>query len=51
MLAAALPTIATLAYEWTTGTMPSNSIRALAGFPLGAAVAAIVLAAEDNQVN
>jgi hypothetical protein len=47
----ALPTIATLAYEWTTGVMPSNSIRALAGFPLGAAIAAIVLAAADNQVN
>ena len=51
LVLAALPTIATLAFEWTTGVMPSNSIRALAGFPLGAAAAAIVLAAEDNQVN
>jgi uncharacterized membrane protein len=51
LVLAMLPTIATLAYEWTTGLMPSNSIRALAGFPLGAAVAAIVLAAVDNQVN
>jgi uncharacterized membrane protein len=47
----ALPTIATLAYEWTTGVMPSNTIRALAGLPLGAAIAAIVLAAAENQVN
>jgi uncharacterized membrane protein len=47
----ALPTIATLAYEWTTGVVPSNSIRALAGFPLGAAIAGIVKTAADNQVN
>jgi hypothetical protein len=33
-----LPTALTLAYEWTTGIMPSNWIRALAGVPLGAAV-------------
>jgi hypothetical protein len=51
LLVGALPTIATLAYEWTTGVMPSNSIRAIAGFPLGAAVAAIVLSAPDDQVN
>jgi uncharacterized membrane protein len=48
---AALPTLATLAYEWTTGAAPSNTIRALAGLPLGAAVAAVVLSAADNQVN
>jgi uncharacterized membrane protein len=46
-----LPTIATLVYEWTTGVTPSNTIRALAGLPLGAAIAAIVLAAAENQVN
>ena len=34
---AAVPTAATLVYEWTTGDMPSNMIRALAGAPLGAA--------------
>jgi uncharacterized membrane protein len=38
LLAAALPTAATLVYEWTTGQTPANAIRALAGFPLGAAV-------------
>ena len=39
---AALPTIATLLFEWTTGQMPSNMVRAAAGLPLGAAVAWIV---------
>jgi uncharacterized membrane protein len=51
LVIAALPTIATLAYEWTTGVTPSNTIRALTGVPLGAAVAAIVLSAADIQVN
>jgi len=51
LFVAALPTIATLAYEWTTGATPTNTIRALAGFPFGAAVAVIVLPAADNQVN
>jgi uncharacterized membrane protein len=51
LFVAALPTIATLAYEWATGVTPSNIVRALAGFPLGVAVAAIVLSAADNQVN
>jgi uncharacterized membrane protein len=34
-----LPTAATLIFEWTTGLPPGNWIRALAGLPLGAAVA------------
>ena len=38
LVAALVPTAITLVYEWTTGDMPANSIRALAGFPLGAAV-------------
>jgi hypothetical protein len=38
LIAALFPTALTLAYEWTTGAMPANSIRALAGMPLGAAV-------------
>jgi uncharacterized membrane protein len=33
-----IPTAITLAYEWTTGVMPANGIRAIAGFPIGAAV-------------
>ena len=36
---AVLPTAATLVFEWTTGVTPSNWIRAIAGLPLGAAVA------------
>lgn len=40
---AALPTAVTLIYEWTTGDTPSNVIRALAGAPLGAAVAFVVV--------
>ena len=39
LLAALVPTAATLVFEWTTGVMPSHWIRALAGVPLGAAVA------------
>ena len=39
---AALPTVATLGYEWTTGVMPANWIRAAAGVCLGAAVAALI---------
>ena len=31
-----------LAFEWTTGIMPANVIRALAGAPMGAAVAWII---------
>jgi uncharacterized membrane protein len=39
LLFALAPTAATLLYEWTTGAMPANWIRALAGVPLGVAVA------------
>jgi uncharacterized membrane protein len=42
LVVAAVPTAATLIYEWTTGDMPANWVRALAGAPLGAAVAWIV---------
>ena len=38
-LIAFVPTAATLVFEWTTGVMPGHWIRALAGVPLGAAVA------------
>ena len=40
---AAAPTIATLAYEWITGGTPANQIRAMAGVPLGAVVAWLVV--------
>jgi hypothetical protein len=39
----ALPTLATLVYEWTTGQMPANWIRAASGMPLGAAGAWLVV--------
>jgi uncharacterized membrane protein len=42
IVCAALPTAATLIVEWTTGNMPPNFVRALAGLPLGAAAAWIV---------
>lgn len=43
LAAAALPTIATLAYEWIFGVTPGNGIRAMAGVPLGAVVAWLVV--------
>jgi hypothetical protein len=35
----------TLAYEWLSGVMPGHWIRAAAGFPLGAIVMLILIAA------
>ncbi len=43
LLAAAVPTLATLVYEWTTGVAPSNWTRWAAGLPLGAVVSWLVL--------
>jgi uncharacterized membrane protein len=40
---AALPTAATLAFEWTTGVMPAHWIRAATGALAGAAVAWLVV--------
>jgi uncharacterized membrane protein len=51
LLVAALPTAVTLAYEWSTSTTPSNVVRAIAGFPLGAAVAWVILSTAGDQVN
>jgi hypothetical protein len=34
--------VATLVYEWTTGVMPSNWIRAASGVCLGVGVAALI---------
>ncbi len=51
--AAAVPTAATLLFEWTTGVTPSNVVRALAGMPLGAAAAWAIVAvtSTDYEVN
>ena len=45
LLVAVTPTAITLAYEWLSGVTPDNWIRAAAGFPLGAVVMLIVVAA------
>ena len=42
LLLSALPTAATLLFEWATGEAPGNWTRAVSGAPLGAAVAWIV---------
>jgi uncharacterized membrane protein len=51
---AAVPTAATLLFEWTTGIVPSNAVRAAAGVILGATLSALVLAAGEaasDEVN
>ena len=48
---AALPSAATLLYEWSTGITPSNSLRCAAGIPIGVVVAWLVVSAAENQVN
>jgi len=42
-LISAAPALATLVYEWTTGVMPSNAVRAASGVPMGAVVSWLVL--------
>jgi hypothetical protein len=39
---ALLPSVLTLLYEWSTGDVPSNWVRASAGLPLGAVAAALI---------
>jgi predicted membrane protein DUF2085 len=48
---AALPSLATLVYEWTSGIAPSNGVRFAAGIPIGVVVAWLVVSAAKNQVN
>lgn len=40
---AALPLVLSLVYEWTTGDVPSNAVRAATGALLGGTVAFVVL--------
>jgi uncharacterized membrane protein len=49
LVVAAVPTAATLIYEWGTGHMPSHVLRAAAGFLLGAIVMLVVLAASSSE--
>lgn len=44
VVVAAVPTLVTLAIEWTTGGTPANLSRALAGLPLGAAIVWVMAA-------
>ena len=46
LVAAAMPAVATLVYEWSSGQTPSNEFRALTGLILGACVAWILLRLE-----
>ena len=48
---AALPSLATLVYEWTTGVTPSNALRCAAGIPIGGVVAWLIVSAAGDQVN
>ena len=51
ILAAVAPTALTLVYEWWSGQMPANWIRAASGVPIGVMVTALVVAATGDQVN
>jgi Predicted membrane protein (DUF2085) len=53
VMTAALPTLATLGVEWSTGHTPANWLRAAAGVPLGGAVAWAIgsAPAEPREVN
>jgi uncharacterized membrane protein len=53
---AALPSAMTWIWEWGSGAMPANAVRAAAALPLGAAVAYLIVRAASgsrvvNQVN
>ena len=50
LLVGSAPTALTLVYEWVSGVTPGNWIRAAAGFPLGAIVMLIVVAATASTV-
>jgi hypothetical protein len=45
LIGAIVPAAATLVYEWTTGDMPANWIRAASGVPIGVVVSWIVQSA------
>ena len=53
LVSGSLPSLATLVFEWRTDHAPANWVRALAGFPLGAAVAWTIGSAlvEPREVN
>ena len=51
LFVAALPSAVTLIMEWTTGHMPANWIRAVAGLPLGAAVVWVIAGAGRSDAD
>jgi hypothetical protein len=51
LAAGALPAAMTLVYEWVTGDVPANGIRAVSGVLLGAAAARVVLTTMEDRVN
>jgi uncharacterized membrane protein len=51
LIAAAAPTVATLAYEWTARDAPGNWVRAAAGLVLGGGVAAVIMEMLSDRVN
>ncbi len=46
---ASLPTALTLTFEWSVGQAPSNGLRAATGFPLGAAVAWVIVSLDSSR--
>ena len=48
LASAAVPMAASLVYEWATGDVPSNMVRAGTGIVFGSAVAYVILAAVDS---
>lgn len=47
-VAAVVPTVLTLVWEWTFGVPTSNAVRAVAGLPIGAAVSWLVLRSDSG---
>lgn len=50
LVAAAAPVVGTLIYEWSTGSVPSNLVRAASGLPLGGGVTWLILSAIDGDL-
>ena len=51
LVASALPSVATLVFEWSTGQMPAHWTRALSGATLGAGIAWIVCASSPRAAD
>lgn len=50
LLLASLPVLLSIAWEWATGEVPSNTVRAITGVILGGAVARVILDALAGSV-